>query len=236
MEAATSAPQTLPAWTALIFIGLYVAPVLLAAFGRLRGRHLIIVGVLDLLLGWTILGWILAAVLAVWWRRSAAQAEADRKAEPVMGTSEPPGALPKRFGLPPEPEQEPAPMPAWEPTPIEPSWPEEPAKLRGEAAAMADEAGALWSELRFNFGQGTATVKDAMAEHGSRSADEVFLAVAATGVYVCNPSGRLTPLEVDLLNRAFGVSNTADYYARLRGGYAKDLDAFRSDIAPISRP
>lgn len=110
MEAATSAPQTLPAWTALIFIGLYVAPVLLAAFGRLRGRHLIIVGVLDLLLGWTILGWILAAVLAVWWRRSAAQAEADRKAEPVMGTSEPPGALPKRFGLPPEPEPEPEPV------------------------------------------------------------------------------------------------------------------------------
>lgn len=203
----------MPAWTALVFIALYVAPVLLGAFLRLRPRHLIIVGLIDILLGWTILGWLLAVVLAVWWRRPAAQVEPPKTHDFVAPS------FPK-FGLAEVPEA---------PAPAEPSWPEDPPTLSGEAARLADEAATLWRDVRYNFELGLGKLKEAKVDLPRSAPDEVLLTTVATFVHVCNPTGRLTPLEVDLVNRTFGVNNAADYYQRLWAERAKDAEKFRAD-------
>lgn len=73
MQATMTVPQPVSGWFALIYILLYFVPVVFGAFARLRARHLIIVGLVDLLLGWTIFGWFLAISLVFWWKRQAAR-------------------------------------------------------------------------------------------------------------------------------------------------------------------
>ncbi len=213
MQSATTVTQPAASWVALIFILLYFAPFIFGAFARLRARHLIIVGLVDLMLGWTIFGWFLGISLVFWWRRKAARTGVPEAH--ASGTASHPAFEPS------------APLEA--PAPPDSSWPSDPPTLSGEAAVLADEAGTLWRDLQFSFHLGLDRLAKAKADFGDSIPDTVFLAAAATSVHVCNPSGRLTPLEVDLVNRAFGITATADYYQRLWAGSLEDEARFRAD-------
>ncbi|EJL37898.1 AAA+ family ATPase [Caulobacter sp. AP07] len=213
MQAATTVTQPVSGWFALIYILLYFVPVLFGAFARLRPRHLIIVGLVDLLLGWTIFGWFLGIALVFWWKRQAARTGPTKALASGM-------ASPPTFS---------SSAPLEPPAPPELGWPADPPILSGEAAVLAEEAGDLWRDLRLNFDLGLGRLAEAKADFGDSVPDTVFLAAAAACVHVCNPLGRLTPLEVDLINRAFGVANTADYYQRLWAGCIEDEAKFRAD-------
>ena len=231
MQAATTATQPAPGWLVVILVLLYFAPVVFGLFARLRVPRLLLVGLVNLTLGWTILGWLLGIGLVFRWKRHGAPVRPAKVAPSIA--LDPTFISPARIDGP-EPLDpswdEPSPSlgaPPEDPLPPEPSWNEGPPSLSGEEAVLADEAGSIWSDLRHNADYGLTWLKEAKADVGDL--DGALLVVAATCVHVCNPSGRLTPLEVDLINRALGVIYSASEYQSLWAGCVEDEAKFRAD-------
>ena len=55
--------HTIHAWFTLLFLTLYFLPALIAAIRR--AQHGLAIGLLNLLLGWTVIGWLAALIWAV---------------------------------------------------------------------------------------------------------------------------------------------------------------------------
>ncbi|MCI3131952.1 AAA family ATPase [Phenylobacterium aquaticum] len=217
-----AATQTLPAWVALVILAVYFAPVALGAAARLRARHLIIVGLLDVLLGWTVLGWLLSLGLILRWRGQASPAA--RPLRDAVRAERP--AIPQ----PPESQAQPA-MPA--PAPVEAStaWAEDPPMLSRQAVSFALDAGALWRDVSYDLEPGLTKLREAGIDCGQATPESLLLIAAVTCIQVCSPTGRLTPLEVDLLNHAFSADNPAEYYQRLWADRVTDAAAFQEEAA-----
>ncbi len=228
MQAATTATQPAPGWLTLILVLLYFAPIVCALFARLRAPRLLFVGLVNLMLGWTIVGWLLAVALVFWWKRQAARPP--KAVALTTSTSSLSEGIEASTPLDPNWREEPlsADGPPEDLALFEPNWNEGPPSLTGDAAVLADEAGAIWRDLRYNSEFGLERLKEAKADFGDLEA--ALLIAAVTCVHVCNPSGRLTLLEVDLINRAFGISLSASDYQNLWASCVEDEVKFRGNV------